>query len=256
MKYLIVGNWKMHLNPGEASLLVKRLEQHVETSPETEVVICPPFIDLYSLSKEIDHKKFKLGAQNAHHIDEGAYTGEISAAMLKGLVKYVIIGHSERRAMGETDTLIAQKVAAAVRNDLIPILCVGENLHDRNHKLSINVITDQLTAGLSLLTAEDVAKVVVAYEPIWAIGAGTPATPAQIKPSITAIRTTIEELYGESSSGRTRIIYGASVAAEFVNSILSVNGVEGLLSGGASLNFAEFSNIIAATQKFSQHSVL
>lgn len=252
MKYLVVGNWKMHLNPGEASLLVKRLEQHVQASADTEVVICPPYLDLYSLSKEIDRKKFKLGAQNAHHIDEGPFTGEVSAAMLKGLVKYVIVGHSERRAMGEPDALIAQKVAAIVRNGLIPILCVGENLHDRHHNLSINVVTDQLTAGLSLLTAEDVAKIVVAYEPVWAIGAGTPATPEQIKPAITAIRTTIEELYGESSSGSTRIIYGASVASEFVSSILGIDGVEGLLAGGASLNFAEFSKIVSAVQEVSQ----
>lgn len=250
MKRLIVGNWKMHLTPGEASLLVKRLEQHIEPHANTEVVICPPYIDLYPLAKDIDRKKLKLGAQDAHHLDEGPYTGEISAAMLKGLVQYVIIGHSERRAMGETDATIAKKVAAAVRNDLIPVVCVGETLHDRHHNLSIKVVTDQLTADLALLTAEDVAKIVIAYEPVWAIGAGTPATPEQIKPAITAIRTTIEELYGETASGGTRVIYGASVAAEFVNSILSIDGVEGLLPGGASLNYAEFSKIVKAVQEF------
>ena len=250
MKRLIVGNWKMHLNPGEASLLVNRLEQHIEAKAGTEVVICPPFIDLYPLAKEIDHKKFKLGAQNAHHLDEGPQTGEVSAAMLKGLVQYVILGHSERRAMGETDALIAMKVAAAVRNNLAPVLCVGESLSERHNNLSVNVVTDQLTAGLALLTDEDMAKVVVAYEPVWAIGAGTPATPAQIQPAITAIRTTIEELYGEAASASTRIIYGASVASEFVGAILRIDGVEGLLPGGASLNFAEFSKIVKAVQEF------
>lgn len=251
MKHLIVGNWKMHLGPHEADMLVKRLEQHIEADPSTEVVICPPFIDLHSVARTIDPKKLKLGAQNAFHLDEGPYTGEVSAAMLKGLVDYVIIGHSERRAMGETDALIGKKMAAAVRNGLTPVLCVGETLNERHHNLSIKVVTDQLTAGLSLLTDEDVAKVVVAYEPIWAIGSGVPATPEQIKPAIKAIRSTIEELYGESASAGVRIIYGASVASDFVNGILSIDGVVGLLPGGASLNYAEFAKIVKAVQEFS-----
>jgi triosephosphate isomerase len=250
MKYLVVGNWKMHLGPSEASLLVKRLEEHVEHKAGTEVVICPPFIDLYPVARELDHKKFKLGAQDAFHLDEGPYTGEVSAAMLKGLVDYVILGHSERRAMGEHDALIAKKVAAAVRNDLTPVLCVGETLNERHHNLSLKVVIDQLTAGLSLLTDEDVAKTVIAYEPVWAIGAGVPAKPDEIAPVIRAIRTTIEELYGESASAGVRIIYGASVAADFVKGILSIDGVEGLLPGGASLNFAEFANIVKAVQEF------
>jgi triosephosphate isomerase len=251
MKHLIVGNWKMHLGPHEADLLVKRLEQHIEADPGTEVVVCPPFIDLHSVARSVDHKKLKVGAQNAFHLDEGPYTGEVSAAMLKGLVDYVIIGHSERRAMGETDDLIAQKMSAAVRNGLTPVLCIGETLNERHHNLSIKVVTDQLTAGLSLLTDEDVAKVVIAYEPIWAIGSGVPATPDQIKPAIKAIRTTIEELYGESAGAGVRIIYGASVTSDFVNAILSIDGVVGLLAGGASLNYAEFAKIVKAVQQFS-----
>ena len=250
MKHLIVGNWKMHLGPHEADLLVKRLEQHIEADHSTEVVVCPPFIDLHSVHRGIDHKKLKVGAQNAHHLDEGAYTGEVSAAMLKGLAEYVIIGHSERRAMGETDELIAKKMTAAVRNGLTPILCVGESLTERHHKLSIKVVTDQLEAGLSLLTDEDVAKVVIAYEPIWAIGSGVPATPEQIKPAIKAIRTTVEELYGESASSGVRILYGASVKSDFVNSILSIDNVVGLLVGGASLNYAEFAKIVKSVQQF------
>lgn len=251
MKHLVIGNWKMHLGPHEADLLVKRLEQHIEPASSTEVVICPPFIDLHPLARTIDRHKLRLGAQNAFHLDEGPYTGEVSAAMLKGLADYVIIGHSERRAMGETDDLIAKKMAAAVRNGLTPILCVGETLNERHHKLSLKVVTDQLTAGLSLLTDEDIAKVVIAYEPIWAIGSGVPATPDQIKPAIRAIRTTIEELYGESASSGVRVIYGASVAADFVNAILSIEDVTGLLVGGASLNYAEFAKIIKAVQEFS-----
>ncbi len=250
MKRLVVGNWKMHLGPGEASLLVGRLDEHIEAKPGTEVVLCAPFIDLYPLSKEIDHKKFKLGAQTAHHLDEGPYTGEISAAMLRGLAQYVIVGHSERRALGETDALIAQKLAAVIRNGLTPVLCVGENLHDRHHGLSTKVVTGQLTANLVMLTDEDVAKIVVAYEPVWAIGSGTPATPEQIRPAISAIRTTIEELYGEAASAGVQVIYGASVASEFVPAILGIDGVMGLLPGGASLNFAEFSKIVKAVQGY------
>jgi triosephosphate isomerase len=250
MKRLVVGNWKMHLDPAGASLLVKRLEQHIEHKANTEVVVCPPFVDLFALASGLDHSKLKLGAQNSHYQDEGPFTGEISAAMLKGLVDYVIIGHSERRAMGENDALIAKKMAAVVRSGLSPILCVGESLNDRHHNLTTKVVTDQLTAGLAHLTAEDVHDCVIAYEPVWAIGAGTPATPDEIKPAIRAIRTTIEELYGEAASGGTRVIYGASVAKEFVHSILSIDGVEGLLAGGASLNYEEFSLIVKSVQDF------
>src|SRR5262245_20765388 len=123
MKRLIAANWKMNLDPGQASLLAHRLDKHIEIEPGVEIVLCAPFIDLYPLAKELDHKKFKLGAQNLHYLDDGPYTGEISGTMLKGLVDYVIVGHSERRAMGEDDKLIAKKLAAAVRNGLTPILC-------------------------------------------------------------------------------------------------------------------------------------
>ena len=248
MARLIIGNWKMNLGPHEAGLLVKRIEQKIEHHPGVEVVVCPPFIDLAPLAKDIDRKKLKLGAQNCHYLDEGPYTGEISAAMLKGLADYVIVGHSERRAMGENDHVIAKKLAAAVRNGLTPVLCVGESLEDRHHGLSTKVVVDQLTADLAQLTAEDIAKIVIAYEPVWAIGAGKPATPDQIAPCIKAIRTSVEDLYGEESSG-VRIIYGASVSGEFVKDILSIPGVEGLLPGGASLNYEEFSKIVKAVQK-------
>ncbi len=240
----------MNLDPGQASLLVSRLEAHIKPNPNTEVVICPPFIDIFPLARELDRKKLKLGAQNIHFQDHGAYTGEISAAMLKGLVDYVIVGHSERRAMGEDDKIIAKKVAAALRNGIVPVLCVGESLSDREHNLTSKVVTDQLTACLNHVTAEEVREMVIAYEPVWAIGAGTPATPDQIRPSIRAIRSTIEELYGEDASAGVRVIYGASVAAEFVGAILSIHGVEGLLPGGASLNYEEFSKIVAAVQNF------
>ncbi|MDF2460837.1 MAG: tpiA [Candidatus Saccharibacteria bacterium] len=245
---LIVGNWKMNLNPHDASVLVHRLNEKIEAKEGTEIVLCAPFIDLYPLSKEINHKKFKLGAQNLHPNDHGAFTGEISGAMLKGLVQYSLVGHSERRAMGETDVFIAKKVAAALRNDITPVLCVGELLDDRHHNLTKKVIVDQLTTNLSQLTAEDISKIVIAYEPVWAIGAGTPATPEQIAPQIRTIRSTVEELYGEEAAN-VRVIYGASVAGEFVKTIMNIEGVEGLLPGGASLNYEEFAKIVSAVQE-------
>ena len=247
MSRLVVGNWKMNLNPSEASLLVHRLEQKITPHENTEVVICPPFIDLFPLAKDLDHKKLKLGIQNIHYLDEGPYTGEISAAMVKGLAEFAIVGHSERRAMGEDDKLISKKVAAAIRNDLTPVLCVGETLTDRHHNLSRKVVVDQLTAGLAQVTAEDVAGMVIAYEPVWAIGTGTPATPEQITPLIRAIRSTVEELYGEEATV-VRVIYGASVAPDFVKAIMAIPGVDGLLPGGASLNYEEFAAIIKAVQ--------
>ncbi len=248
MKRLIVGNWKMNLNPGEASLLAKRLEDKITPKPNTVVVICPPFIALHPIAKELNHKKLALGAQNIHYMDEGPFTGEVSAAMMRGLITYAIIGHSERRAMGEDDRLIAKKLAAAVRNDVVPILCVGENLSEREHGLSTKVVIDQLTADLSLLTASDVAGLVVAYEPIWAIGTGKFATPDEVRPVIRAIRETVEELYGEAGGGGLRVLYGGSVTGDNCKAYLNMSDVTGLLVGGASINYEDFLAIVKVSQ--------
>ena len=248
MDRIVVGNWKMNLGPSDGSLLVHRVQEKLDTHPGVEVVVCPPFIDLFPLAKEIDRKKLKLGAQNIHFQDKGAQTGEISAAMLKGLVDYVIVGHSERRALGEDDKFIAKKVAAAVRNELTPILCVGESLNDRQHDLTTKVVTDQITADLHEVTAEDIANIVIAYEPVWAIGGGTPATPDQVRPAIKAIRATIEELYGEQATG-VRVIYGGSTTADIVKAMLGVPGIDGFLPGSSSLNYEEFAKIVKAVQE-------
>jgi triosephosphate isomerase len=254
MKRLIVGNWKMNLNPGQASLLVHRLEKNIEPKDNTEVVICPPFIDIAPLAKDLDHTKLKLGAQNLHYLDEGPYTGETSAAMLKDLVDYVIVGHSERRAMGEDDKLIAKKMAAAVRNGLTPILCVGENLNEREHGLAEKVVVDQLTAGLTMLTAADVATgLVIAYEPVWAINHhdGKPvqtATPDQTKFAYRAIRTTLEELYGEQGTSSLRLLYGGSSGPDNAKAFLDMPYVDGLLPGTASLNYESFAKMVQTAQ--------
>jgi len=256
MKRLIVANWKMNLAPGAASLLVKRLDEKIKPHTDVEVVICPPTLDLYPLSKELDRKKFKLGAQNVHYLDEGPYTGETSPAMLSGLADYVLVGHSERRAMGETDAVIAKKVAGVVRNNLTPILCIGENLHDHEHNLAEKVVVDQLTAALANVTAQEVAGIVIAYEPVWSINHhnGKPvqhATPDDIKFAYRAIRTTLEELYGEGGLENVRLLYGGSTDPDHCRAYLEMEYVDGLLTGTASLNYESFAKILKTAQELS-----
>ena len=252
MQRLIVANWKMNLGPQDASILVHQLTTGLETKQNTKVILCPPFIDLHPMARELDHKKFKLGAQNIHYADHGAFTGEISAPMLKGLADYVIVGHSERRKMGEDDKLIAKKVAAAVRSNLTPILCVGDSLNERAHDLSKKVVVDQVTAGLSLLTAAEVASVVIAYEPVWAIstgdGRGQFALPHDVVPIARAIMHTVEELYGEAGGAGMRVLYGGSANEDNAVAFLKTEGISGLLVGGASLKAMEFIAIVQKSQ--------
>jgi triosephosphate isomerase len=247
MRKVIAGNWKMHLGPAEASLFLHKLSEKIGDHHDVEVVICPPFIDLYPLSRELDKAKFKLGAQNLHDADEGAFTGEISGAMLKDMVTHVIVGHSERRQIfGETDTQIAKKVAAALRNGLSPILCVGETLDDRQHDLSTKVVIDQLEANLANVTAEEIGKIAIAYEPIWAIGTGDFAKPDQISPVVAAIRGTVQDLYGTEAADQVAILYGGSVIPDNAKAYLTMQHVDGLLVGGASLKADDFSQIVVA----------
>ncbi len=250
----IVGNWKMHLSPAEAGLLAGRLNQKIDHDPKVEIVLCPPFVDLLTVQKDMDSKKFKLGCQNIHYRDEGPFTGEISAAMVKGLADYAIVGHSERRAMGEDDKTIAEKLAAAVRSGIVPILCVGENLGDRHHGLTKKVVMDQLEANLAMLTAEDLHDFVIAYEPVWAIGTGDFAQPDDVIQVVLWIRHTIEELYGEEASSRVRILYGGSVDADNAKAYLNVDYVDGLLVGGASINYESFASIVKTAQEIANES--
>ncbi|MGD0284528.1 MAG: triose-phosphate isomerase, partial [Candidatus Saccharimonadales bacterium] len=169
-KLLIVGNWKMNLNVSQASTLVHQLHERIKTQRNVEVVIAPSMLTLQPLSLQIDRRRFRLAAQNAYFVDEGAYTGEVSFAMLHDLVHYVIVGHSERRLyFNETLEIIRDKVAAAVRNDITPIICIGENKHERQAGETKQVIHDQLTTALSNLTNTEIENIVIAYEPVWAI---------------------------------------------------------------------------------------
>jgi triosephosphate isomerase len=247
---LIIGNWKMHLDPKEAGLLVKRLDERIKVHKEVEVVLAPSLLAIQSVNLEIDHHKFKLAAQNAFYKDEGAYTGEVSFTMLRDLVDYALIGHSERRMyFHETLEVVRDKVQAAVRNGIAPILCVGETHQERIAGETNRVLHDQITTGLSNLTDEDVQHIVIAYEPVWAIGKGDPAKPDEILQAVKWIRRVIGELYGNKVAEDLRVIYGASVEPEFVGGILGLEGVDGLLPGGASLNYHKFSDIVASAQQ-------
>lgn len=240
----------MHLNTSQASLLVHRLQERTRIHRGIEIVLAPSLLTLQPLSIQLDRRKFRLAAQNAYHKDEGAFTGEVSFSMLRDLVHYVLIGHSERRMYFNEDLpLIRDKVAAAVRNDITPVLCVGETHQERKEGHTKRVLHDQVTTALSNLTASDVAGMVIAYEPVWAIGVGEPAKPQQIQEAIDYIRHNIAELYGQKASQAVHILYGASVDAESVGGILSLNGVDGLLVGGASLNPYKFADIVDAAYR-------
>lgn len=243
----------MNLNTQEASLLVKRLNDRIKVHREIEVVLAPSLLTLQPISHEIDRRKFKLAAQNAYFRDEGAFTGEVSFTMLRELVEYAIIGHSERRIyFGESLETVRDKVQAAVRNGITPILCVGESKHERANGETKRVIHDQVTTALANLTADEVEDMVIAYEPVWAIkgfGGDKPAKPDEIQSAINWIRSIVEDVYGKPVAEDVRIIYGASVEPEFVGSILGLEGVDGLLPGSASLNYHQFTDIVEAAYR-------
>ncbi|MBP9813314.1 triose-phosphate isomerase [Candidatus Saccharibacteria bacterium] len=249
-KFLIVGNWKMNLTTTQASLLVHRLSENIKIHKNIEVVLAPTMLTLQPISLQIDHRKFKLASQDAYFIDEGAYTGQVSFTMLKNLVKYGIIGHSERRHIfGESLETVTKKVAAAYRNNIIPILCVGETNIERLAGETNQVIHDQVETALANITSEDINSLVIAYEPVWAIGTGSVATPDQASSVAKVIRNDISELYGSEAAGRVRILYGGSVKPDLVSGFLRDPQIDGLLVGGASLNYRQFADIVTGANR-------
>ena len=249
---LIAGNWKMHLNVQEASTLVHHLNQQLKTHRSIEVVLAPTMLALQPVSLEIDRRKFKLAAQNAFYKDDGAFTGEVSFTMLRDLVDYVIIGHSERRIyFSETLEVVREKVTAAVRNGITPILCVGETHQERANGETRRVVHDQVTTALANLTAEEVENLVIAYEPVWAISTfgGELAKPDDIKKMIDYIRLCIRELYGEQVAAEVRILYGGSVDDQIARGYLEIDGCDGALVGGASINYHKFVGIVDAAYR-------
>lgn len=255
-KILIVGNWKMHLNASQASLFMHRLQERIKIYRSVEVVLAPSMLVLQPISVQIDRRKFRLAAQNAYAKDEGAFTGEVSFNMLRELVHYVIIGHSERRhVFGEDLPLIRDKVAACVRNDITPILCVGETKHEKLQGETKRVLHDQLTTAISNLTSKEVQKMVIAYEPVWAISNGMNyakhevAKPDEVEKAVKYIRKVIQDLYGKKAAETVRVLYGGSSSSENARAYLSIDGIDGLLPGGASLNYHEFSKMTEIAYK-------
>lgn len=238
---LIVGNWKMNLTIHEASLYVHKLAKQVKVHRNVEVVLAVGPLALQPLSLQVDHRQFKLAAQNFYWRDEGAFTGEVSAHQLNGLVSYALVGHSERRhVFHEHDKDIRAKVQAALRNNITPILCVGETAHERAAKETNGVLHDQIVGGLANVTADEVAGMVIAYEPVWAIGTGNSATSGDASAAARVIRSQIAHLYGRETADSVRILYGGSASSHNAESYLSAPGIDGLLPGGASLKLDEF----------------
>jgi len=244
---LIVANWKMHLNTQQASLLVHRLDQRIKAHRNIEVVLAPSMLTLQPLSLQIDRRKFRLAAQDAFYKDEGPYTGEVSFTMLRDLAHYCIVGHSARRIyFNEGLEQVRDKVQAAVRNEIVPILCVGETSQDRAAGETKRVIHDQVTTALSNLTTEDVQQVVIAYEPVWAISTfgGEVAKPDDMQKAIQFIRSVVKDLYGAAISQEIRVLYGGSVNDTDAAAYLSLEGCDGVLVGAASLNYEQFAGIV------------
>jgi triosephosphate isomerase len=254
---LIVGNWKMHLTTHEASLLVKRLDDRIPLHRDIEVVLAPSMLHLQPLSLQIDRRKFRLAAQDAFAIDEGAYTGEVSFTMLHDLVHYVIIGHSSRRIYRhETLEDVRDKVQAAVRNKITPILCVGETKHEHAMGETRRVLHDQLTTALAHLTREEIEEMVIAYEPVWAISTfeGEIAKPDEVQKVLDFIRHQIRELYGETAAEEVRVIYGGSVDHHTALAYLQLEGCDGVLPGAASLNYVKFAGIVESAHRLRQQT--
>ena len=248
-KNIVAGNWKMNLDYEQGLSLFSEIVNMVkdEVVGDQEVVVCSPFIHLSSIAK-LATAKVAVGAQNIHQADAGAYTGEISASQVKSVgAAYVILGHSERRAyFGETDALLAEKVNVALKNELKPIFCIGETKEEREAGDFFTIIKTQLEQGIFHLTAAEFAQVVLAYEPVWAIGTGLTASPEQAQEVHAFIRATLAAKYGQELADATTILYGGSCNPSNADDLFSQADIDGGLIGGASLKSRDFLSIVKA----------
>ena len=250
MKMYIVGNWKMNFTVSEASVYLHKLAQKMQNYRGITVAVAPSDIALQPLALQLSRqkvRKLELVAQNIYHKDYGAYTGEVSASQVRGLAKYAIVGHSERRHIfKESDKEVRAKVAACLRNKITPILCIGETADERTFGETADVVRDQLLGGLHDVAKEDIAKIIIAYEPVWAIsstGNAKLATPDEIAGVVELIRKTLHKTYGVAAE-EVPVLYGGSVNPSNAGAYLTVPGVNGLLVGGASLISSQFLSII------------
>ncbi|MDD5439881.1 MAG: triose-phosphate isomerase [Candidatus Omnitrophica bacterium] len=248
---IIAGNWKMYKNVQEAVELTKGLKEMLSSMKGVEVVLCPPFTDLSEVAKVLEGSAIGLGGQDCYWLNEGAYTGEIAPRMLKSAgCTYCIIGHSERRTyFHETNETVNKKVMAALAEGLKPIMCVGETLKEREENRTFAVVKNHVENGLKGVNGNDMDRVVIAYEPVWAIGTGRNATPGQAQEVHAYIRKLLGALYGESVAAKVRIQYGGSVKPENAAEIMKERDVDGALVGGASLKADSFFGIIKKSVK-------
>lgn len=245
-KPFIAGNWKMFKSINEAVNLVQTIKAGVYKVTDCDIVICPPFTVLAAVSKVIEDGPIELGAQNMYPETEGAYTGEISPVMLKDVgCRYVILGHSERRQyFKESDSFVNQKVKTALKYSLIPIVCIGETLEQRDARQFFEVVKAQFDGSLKELGKEDIMKVVITYEPVWAVGTGKTASPEQAEQMHSYVRRLLDEKYGDEVASRVSIIYGGSVRPDNISALMRKPNVDGALVGGASLKAESFAQIV------------
>ena len=248
---IIAGNWKMNTTVTEAADLATQVRAAVASYSDyrTEVVLCPPFVSLTTVATAVEGSSIGVGAQNCYPADSGAYTGEVSASMLAALCQYVIVGHSERRGyFGEDNSFVQAKAAHALAHGLTPIVCVGESLEQYEAGTGAAFVTAQIAGSLQDLSADAVGSLVIAYEPIWAIGTGHAATAEDANTMIGTIRATVADTWGAAAAEQVRIQYGGSVAAANAGTLLAKSDIDGALVGGASLKADEFAAIIAAAE--------
>ena len=246
MRYpFIAGNWKMYKTTAEARAFAREFKKNYQSS-DVKVAIFPPFTQLAALAEEFKGTGICLGAQNVHYEREGAFTGEISVPMLREIgVEYCIVGHSERRQyFNESDETVNRKAKALLEAEITPVICVGENLYQREHNYQDKLVAEQVANAMEGIPAEDAAKVVIAYEPIWAIGTGRTATPIQANHMCKVIRDELEEIYDEETADKVVIQYGGSVKPENASEILNMEEIDGALVGGASLEPLKFIEIV------------
>ena len=242
----MAGNWKMYKTPAETQVFFEKFRPLAANAEHCEVVICPPFTNLAAAVKAVEGTRIQIGAQNMHWAKDGAYTGEISAGMLKAAgCSHVIIGHSERRQyFGETDETVLKRTQAALEAGLIPIVCVGERLEEREGGKTNDVLTSQFRKGIAGLSEQQFAKIAIAYEPVWAIGTGKTATPEIAADAHRTIRAQVREKFGKEAGDAVRILYGGSVKPDNARILMAQPEIDGVLVGGASLDPVGFASIV------------
>jgi len=247
---LIAGNWKMFKTVHEAVVFVKELRPLVKDVADVEIVVGPPFTAIHAVAEAARNSNVGVAAQDMHWEREGAFTGEVSAAMIaEAGAEYVIIGHSERRRLfGETDAIVNRKTAAAITAGLTPIVCVGETLEERERNETLAILDRQIKDGLDKVTGEQLAELVIAYEPVWAIGTGKNATAAQAGEAHAHIRTRLRQWFGAEAADQCRILYGGSVKPDNIRQLIAEPDVDGALVGGASLDLKSFSEIVTGSR--------